>query len=74
MMIWRTVQVGGHKKRFKIEPEFWKELGLIARSFSVSISELVAAIDEKSENERLASSIRLFVFDHRRARSESRKH
>ena len=64
----RSLVVGGHKTSVSLEDIFWYELRAIAREGHVTLSQLVGDIDAKREHSNLSSAIRVFVFEHRRAR------
>jgi predicted DNA-binding ribbon-helix-helix protein len=63
-VIKRSVLVGGHRTSVSLEAEFWIGLREIAKSRSVSLSQLVGEIDMNRDNENLSSALRLFVFDY----------
>lgn len=70
-VIKRSIVIAGHKTSVSLEDDFWSGLKDIARSRSMTLSELVAAIDTERRHGNLSSGIRLFVLDHYRALSES---
>ena len=58
----RSFSLAGHRTSVALEPEFWAALGEIARRRNVSMSALVAAIDnERDEGRPLASELRLLA-------------
>ena len=59
----RSISIGGHKTSISLENEFWQALGEIALVRDLSISKLVATIDEQRQYDNLCSAIRLFVLD-----------
>ena len=66
----RSVVIGGHKTSVSLEDPFWTELKQIAHAQHVTLSALVAQIDDTREQSNLSSAIRLFVLHHFR-RSQS---
>jgi predicted DNA-binding ribbon-helix-helix protein len=59
----RSIVIRGHKTSVSLEDEFWKGLREIAAKRDMTLSVLVAAIDEKKQYGNLSSAIRLFVLD-----------
>ena len=59
----RSISIGGHKTSISLEDEFWQALGEIALVRDLSISKLVATIDEQRQYDNLCSAIWLFVLD-----------
>jgi predicted DNA-binding ribbon-helix-helix protein len=59
----RSIVIRGHKTSVSLEDEFWKGLREIAAERGMTLSVLVAAIDEKKRYGNLSSAIRLFVLD-----------
>jgi predicted DNA-binding ribbon-helix-helix protein len=68
----RSVEIAGHKTSISLEPLFWEMLRTAARSEGVSISVLVARIDEERIASAtpcgLAGAIRLWLVDRDRDR------
>jgi len=60
----RSIGIGGHKTSVSLEDAFWSDLKDIATSQSVTLSELVGAIDARRQQNNLSSAIRLFVLEH----------
>jgi len=60
----RSVVVAGHKTSISLEDNFWAGLKFVAREKRLTLSELVAAIDERREHGNLSSAIRQYLFDH----------
>jgi predicted DNA-binding ribbon-helix-helix protein len=64
-VIKRSVALGRHKKTsVSLEDPFWDELKNIAHARRVTLSELVAKIDDTRKQSNLSSAIRLFVLEH----------
>ena len=60
----RSVVIGGHKTSVSLEDLFWTDLKTIAHAQHVTLSALVAQIDDTREQSNLSSAIRLFVLHH----------
>jgi predicted DNA-binding ribbon-helix-helix protein len=68
-VIKRSIVIAGHKTSVSLEEAFWQGLKEIAATQHVSLTELIAAIDDGRRDGNLSSAIRLFVLDHYRGRS-----
>ncbi len=64
----RSVVIAGHATSVSVEPEFWEALREIAAARAVSVTQLIAEIDD-SRTGNLSSAIRLFVLANLRART-----
>jgi predicted DNA-binding ribbon-helix-helix protein len=62
----RSVVIGGHKTSVSLEEPFWIALKQIAHAQHVTLSALVAQIDDTREQSNLSSAIRVFVLRHSR--------
>ena len=62
----RSVVIGGHKTSVSLEEPFWTDLKQIAHAQHVTLSALVAQIDDTREQSNLSSAIRVFVLRHSR--------
>ncbi len=63
----RSFSLAGHRTSVALEAEFWDALAEIAARREQRLSELVEAVDaQRTPNEKLASSLRIFAL---RARS-----
>jgi predicted DNA-binding ribbon-helix-helix protein len=60
----RSIVIDGHKTSVSLEDAFWSNLKEIAHVQRVTLSELVAKIDETRQHGNLSSAIRLFVLEH----------
>jgi predicted DNA-binding ribbon-helix-helix protein len=67
----RSVSLSGHKTSISLEDAFWTYLKEIAESRGVSVSVLVAEIQQQDRQTNLSSAIRLFVLEHARERCEA---
>jgi predicted DNA-binding ribbon-helix-helix protein len=57
----RSLVIAGHKTSVSLEDAFWDSFKEIARQRSMSIVDLVAAIDDNRQHTNLSSAIRVFV-------------
>lgn len=66
----RSIVIAGHRTSISLEDTFWKALKDIAKTRGETLSEIVAAIDDKRQDGNLggnlSSAIRVFVLDHYR--------
>jgi predicted DNA-binding ribbon-helix-helix protein len=60
----RSVVIAGHKTSISLEDTFWTALKRVAHERRLTISELLAEIDEERQHDNLSSAIRQFLFDH----------
>ena len=67
----RSVSLSGHKTSISLEDAFWNYLKEIAESRGVSVSVLVAEIQQQDRQTNLSSAIRLFVLEHARERGDA---
>ena len=63
-VIKRSIIIGGRKTSVSLEDPFWDGLKNIAHAQRVTLSELVAQIDDARKQSNLSSAIRLFVLEH----------
>ena len=66
----RSIMIAGHKTSVSLEDAFWRGLKEIALARHVTVSDLIAAIDDERRSGNLSSAIRLFVLDFYRTRSQ----
>jgi predicted DNA-binding ribbon-helix-helix protein len=62
----RSIVIAGHRTSISLEDSFWKALKQIAKQRGETLSNIVAAIDDKRRDGNLSSAIRVFVLDHYR--------
>ena len=62
----RSIVIAGHKTSVSLEDAFWRGLKDIASGEGMTLSEMVATIDNGRKHGNLSSAIRLFVLDHYR--------
>jgi predicted DNA-binding ribbon-helix-helix protein len=63
-----SIVIAGHKTSVSLEDAFWKGLKEIARARSLTLSEMVEAIDSERTQGNLSSALRLFVLGHYHSR------
>lgn len=63
LVIKRSVVIAGHKTSVSLEDAFWKGLKEIASQRDMTLSDLIASIDNDRQYGNLSSAIRLFVLD-----------
>jgi predicted DNA-binding ribbon-helix-helix protein len=63
VVIKRSVALAGHKTSVSLEDAFWKGLKEIASQRDMTLSDLIASIDNDRQYGNLSSAIRLFVLD-----------
>jgi predicted DNA-binding ribbon-helix-helix protein len=63
----RSIVIDGHKTSVSLEDAFWSCLKEIAHAQCMTLSKMVAEIDETRQHSNLSSAIRLFVLDRMRA-------
>ena len=59
----RSVNLAGHATSLALEPEFWAVLDAAAAEDGLSLSSLVARIDEARGERPLASACRVFALE-----------
>jgi predicted DNA-binding ribbon-helix-helix protein len=62
----RSIVIAGHRTSISLEDSFWKALKQIAKQRGETLSDIVAAIDDKRDGGNLSSAIRVFVLEHYR--------
>jgi len=60
----RSVVIRGHKTSVSLEDEFWTHLRAIAGAKQITVSQLLAEIDEGRECPNLSSAIRVYILAH----------
>jgi predicted DNA-binding ribbon-helix-helix protein len=66
----RSIVIAGHKTSVSLEDAFWAGLKEIAAERHVTLSDMVAVIDQDRRHGNLSSAIRLFVLDYYRSPRE----
>lgn len=59
----RSIIIAGHKTSVSLEDAFWTSLKDLAARRKMSLSSLVAYIDDQKCHDNLSSAIRLFVLN-----------
>jgi predicted DNA-binding ribbon-helix-helix protein len=59
----RSIVIAGHKTSVSLEDAFWDALKDIAGDRDMTLSDLVAGIDNQRRHGNLSSAIRLFVLE-----------
>ncbi|HLG81046.1 MAG TPA: ribbon-helix-helix domain-containing protein [Bradyrhizobium sp.] len=62
-VIKHSIVIAGHKTSISLEDVFWNALKEIAASRNLTLSSLVASIDEERRLSNLSSAIRTYIFD-----------
>jgi predicted DNA-binding ribbon-helix-helix protein len=62
----RSIVIAGHKTSVSLEDAFWTGLKEIAAKRDLTLSDMVATIDQDRRHGNLSSAIRLFVLDYYR--------
>jgi predicted DNA-binding ribbon-helix-helix protein len=62
----RSIVIAGHKTSVSLEDAFWTGLKEIAARRDLTLSDMVATIDQDRRHGNLSSAIRLFVLDYYR--------
>ena len=68
----RSIVIAGHKTSVSVEEAFWQGLKDIAAERTMTLSDLIGAIDSERQHGNLSSAIRLFVLEHYQANGASR--
>ena len=71
-VIKRSVVFNGHKTSVSLEDAFWNCLKEIAHTHGVTLSKVIAEIDNARQHGNLSSAVRLFVLGQVRARRDQR--
>jgi len=67
----RSITIAGHRTSVSIEDDFWQALGESATARGMSITALIAAIDEARGEANLSSAIRSHVLGWYRERASA---
>ena len=67
----RSIVIAGHKTSVSLEDAFWTGLKEIAAERHVTLSDMVAVIDQDRRHGNLSSAIRLFVLDYYRSQRDA---
>src|SRR3974390_2272724 len=70
----RAIVIAGHKTSVSLEDAFWTGLKEIAAKRDLTLSDMVATIDQDRRHGNLSSAIRLFVLDYYRGGGHAAAH
>jgi predicted DNA-binding ribbon-helix-helix protein len=70
----RSIVIAGHKTSVSLEDAFWTGLKEIAAKRDLTLSDMVATIDQDRRHGNLSSAIRLFVLDYYRGGGQAVAH
>jgi predicted DNA-binding ribbon-helix-helix protein len=70
----RSIVIAGHKTSVSLEDAFWTGLKEIAAKRDLTLSDMVATIDQDRRHGNLSSAIRLFVLDYYRGAGQAAAH
>jgi predicted DNA-binding ribbon-helix-helix protein len=70
----RSIVIAGHKTSVSLEDAFWTGLKEIAAKRDLTLSDMVATIDQDRRHGNLSSAIRLFVLDYYRGGAQPAAH
>jgi predicted DNA-binding ribbon-helix-helix protein len=70
----RSIVIAGHKTSVSLEDAFWTGLKEIAAKRDLTLSDMVATIDQDRRHGNLSSAIRLFVLDYYRGGAQPAVH
>jgi predicted DNA-binding ribbon-helix-helix protein len=70
----RSIVIAGHKTSVSLEDAFWTGLKEIAAKRDLTLSDMVATIDQDRRHGNLSSAIRLFVLDYYRGGAQATAH
>jgi predicted DNA-binding ribbon-helix-helix protein len=66
----RSVVINHHKTSVSLEDAFWKGIKTIAAARSMTLSDLVATVNDDRRHGNLSSALRLFVLEHYRGQAQ----
>lgn len=67
----RSLTIAGHRTSIALEDEFWDALEQMAADKSLSLPALIAQIDTGRTSTNLSSSIRVYILNHFKNRSDA---
>jgi len=59
----RSLSIAGHRTSLSLEPEFWEALRKAAAAKGVTVSSLVAEIDQTRGERNLSSAVRVWLLE-----------
>ncbi len=66
----RSVVINHHKTSVSLEDAFWKGIKTIAASRNMTLSDLVAEVNDERQHGNLSSALRLCVLEHYRGQAQ----
>jgi len=63
----RSLTIAGHRTSIALEPEFWTGLEALAQARDLSLTDLIASLDETRTTTNLSSALRIAVLAHYQA-------
>ena len=59
----RSITIAGHATSISLEPSFWGALSDMAAAHNMSLTDMIAEIDERPRNSSLTSALRVAVLN-----------
>jgi len=59
----RSITIAGHATSISLEPSFWAALSDMAAAHNMSLTDMIAEIDERPRNSSLTSALRVAVLN-----------
>ena len=59
----RSITIAGHATSISLEPSFWAALSDMAAAHNMSLTDVIAEIDERPRNSSLTSALRVAVLN-----------
>ena len=59
----RSITIAGHATSISLEPSFWAALSDMAAAHNMSLTDMIAEIDERPRNSSLTSAVRVAVLN-----------
>ncbi|MEC8291632.1 MAG: ribbon-helix-helix domain-containing protein [Pseudomonadota bacterium] len=59
----RSITIAGHATSISLEPSFWAALSDMAAAHNMSLTDIIAEIDERPRNSSLTSALRVAVLN-----------
>jgi predicted DNA-binding ribbon-helix-helix protein len=60
-VIKRSIMIAGHRTSVSLEQAFWDQLKRLAARDSISLAQLIVAIDQERGRQNLSSAIRVHI-------------
>ena len=59
----RSITIAGHATSISLEPSFWAALSDMAAAHNMSLTDIIAEIDDRPRNSSLTSALRVAVLN-----------